>query len=211
MRSADKKRISKLKIAAFAMLLLLIAYSLFCGYAAMIRTVRSVAQSEMEEVANQAIHNAIRDASVEDAAYSELVNIYRNESGAIESLTLNSQAANRLKSDIALKVLEYLNDSDKYEVAVPMGNFLGSEFFWGFGPKITFKIIPFNIAYIDFESKFTQAGINQVLHTVSVRVDVNIGALLPGFEEISNLSSSAVVSEAVIIGDVPETYLNIEK
>lgn len=211
MQSSVKKKRSKLRIAAIAVLLLVIAYSLFCGYAAMIRTVRSVAQSEMEEVANQAIHGAIRDVGMADTSYDELVNIYRDETGAIQSLTLNQQAANQLKSDIALRVLEYLNDSDKYEIEVPVGNFLGSEFFWGFGPKLKFKVIPCNIASIDFESKFTQAGINQVLHTVSVRVDVNIGALLPGFEEISNLSSSAVVSEAVIIGDVPETYLNIEK
>ena len=46
-------------------------------------------------------------------------------------------------------------------------------------------------------------------HSISVRVDVNIGALLPRFEEMTNLSSSALVTEAVIIGDVPDTYLNV--
>ena len=40
-------------------------------------------------------------------------------------------------------------------------------------------------------------------------MDVDIGALLPKFEEISRLSSSALVAEAVIVGDVPDTYLNL--
>ena len=107
--------------------------------------------------------------------------------------------------------MEYLEDSDNYTIGVPLGNFLSSEFFWGFGPRIKFKIIPCNIARINFESKFTQAGINQVLHSVSVKAEVNIAALLPGFEEISTVSSDAIVSETVIIGNVPETYLSIDE
>ncbi|MBQ8588630.1 MAG: hypothetical protein IJ454_04475, partial [Clostridia bacterium] len=81
----------------------------------------------------------------------------------------------------------------------------------GMGPNVKLQIIPFDIVSVDFDSKFTPAGINQVLHTVSVRAEVKIGALLPGYQETSNVSSSAVVSESVIIGDVPETYLNIQK
>lgn len=191
--------------------LFMLVYLAFFGYATMINTVRTVAQSQMEEVATIAIHTAIQDVSANSDDYSNLVNVTRSPDGSIESLTLNAPVANKLKSDIALEVMNELEDSDKYTVGVPVGNFLSSEFFWGFGPKIKFKIIPCNIAHIDFESTFTQAGINQVLHSVSVRVDVNIAALLPGFEEISNLSSEAKIWETVIIGDVPETYLTIEE
>ncbi len=188
----------------------LLLYNFFTAYIVMIRTVRSIAQSQMEEVANAAIHRAISKSS-ESIDYGELVSIIKGEDGSIESLTLNAEAANKLKSEIALNVLKDLNKSENYAITVPIGNFFGSEFLSGLGPKIKFKIIPFNIAHIDFESKFKPAGINQVLHTLSVKVTVDIGALLPGFEEISNLSSSAVVAETVIMGDVPETYLNIQK
>ena len=131
--------------------------------------------------------------------------------GRIVSLTLNAPVANRLKSEIAAKTLENLNDEENYQILVPLGNFFGSEFLSGLGPDIKFRIVPSNIVSIDYESTFVQAGINQVLHRVSVKVDVHIGALLPGFDEISDLSSGAVVSEAVIVGDVPDTYMNIEK
>lgn len=186
-------------------------YGAFCTYVAMMRTVHSVAQSQMEQVANEAIHHAIADAASEGAKYGELVNIYRNSEGTIESLTLNAYAANRLKSDISIKVLDYLNDSERYTIEVPVGNFFASEFLTGFGPKVKLRVVPFNVAEIDFDSKFTPSGINQVLHTIEVRVDVKIGALLPGYEEISDVSSSAIISEAIIIGDVPETYLEINK
>ena len=195
-------------ILVIVMVLFLAWLSLWL-YASTIKVIRNVAQNEMEDVANDAIHMAVRDACTEDGNYADLVNIYRNQDGKIESLTLNTQKANKLKSEIALKTLQYLNARERSEISIPIGNFLGSDFLTGIGPEMKFKIIPCNIANIDFESTFTQAGINQVRHSISVRVDVNVSALLPKYEEMSNLTSSALVTEAVIIGDVPDTYLNI--
>jgi len=207
----SKKRKSPFKTILVILVLIAAGYFFFCSYATFIRTVRSVAQSEMEDVASRAIHNAIDDACTRFASYEELVNIHRDLEGRIVSLTLNAPVANRLKSEIAAKTLENLNDEENYQILVPLGNFFGSEFLSGMGPDIKFRIVPSNIASIDYESTFVQAGINQVLHRVSVKVDVHIGALLPGFDEISDLSSGAVISEAVIVGDVPDTYMNIEK
>ncbi len=203
----DKKKF-RLRYILIPALTISVLYGGFCSYVVMMRTLHSVAQSQMEQIANEAIHNAIGDCAANPSKYGELVNICRNKDGAIESLSLNPHAVNMMKSDISIKVLEYLNDSDKYVIEVPLGNFFASEFLSGLGPKIKLEVVPFNVAGIDFESKFTPAGINQVLHTVSVKVDVKIGALLTGFEEICDISSTAIISESVIIGDVPQTYLD---
>ena len=206
-----KKGFPYFKLIVIAILTASLIYAVFCSYVAMMRTVHSVAQSQMEQVANEAIHNAISEVSIEADKYGELVEIFRNSDGEVQSLSLNSYAVNMLKSDISLRVLEYLNREDKYNIEVPLGNFFASEFLSGFGPKVVIRIIPFNVAAIDFESKFSQAGINQVLHKVVVKVNVNIGALLPGYEDICDVSSSAVISESVIMGAVPHTYFDIDK
>lgn len=206
----DKSKKKKLNTFVFFFVLALIIYNCVSAYMVMIRTVRAVAQSQMEDVANKAIHYAIAEVS-EEFDYGSVVRIERGSDGAIQSLSLDTAVSNKIKSEIAIKVMNYLNNSDNYDISVPIGNFCGSEFLSGIGPGVKFRIVPFNIARIDFESKFSSAGINQVLHTLSVRVDVEIGALLPGFEEISNLTSSAVVAQTVVMGDVPETYLNIQK
>ena len=207
-----EKKSARRKVRTFIVFLLLalLGYNVFAAYTVMVRTVRSVAQSQMEDVASRAIHSAIASASCK-VDYNDLVRIHRGSDGNVETITLNPESANKLKSQIGLSVLDYLNKSENYTIGVPLGNFCGSEFLSGVGPEIKFRIIPCNISQIDFESKFTSAGINQVLHTLSVRVDISIGALLPGFEEISDLSSSAVITETVIVGDVPQTYFNIQK
>jgi len=189
--------------------ILSLVYLLFCGYVVMMRTVHSVTQSRVEQIANEAIHNAISTVATQNEKYGELTNIYRGSSGRVESVTLNSYAVNAMKSDISLEVLEYLDDEKRYHVEVPLGNFFGSEFLTGVGPKVRLKIVPFDIVEVEFVSKFIPAGINQVLHRVTAKVEVKIAAILPGFEGISDVSSSAVISETVIIGDVPETYFNM--
>lgn len=200
-----------IKIVILFILISLVAYNLFVSYIAMMKTVESIAQSHMEEVANKAIHNAILTASANSSVYSDLITIEKGDDGSIRSLSLNPRAANQFKSEISIAVLDYLDGENRYVINVPIGNFFGSEFFAGMGPTVKLRIIPFDIVNIDFESKFTPAGINQVLHRVEVKVDIKIGAILSGYEGISDVSSSAVVSETVIIGDVPDTYLNIKK
>ena len=202
------KKTFRLKYIIIFVVAILVLYGLFCSYVVMMRTVRTVAQSQMEQVASEAIHYAISASASKGDEYGDIVDICRDEEGSIESLTLNSHTVNKIKSDISLSILEYLSDSENYIVKVPVGNFFSSEFVWGMGPKIKFKIVPLNATEIDFESKFVPAGINQVLHTVNVKVNVRIMALLPGFEEISEVTSSAVISESVIIGDVPQTYFD---
>ncbi len=197
--------------AVLLILTLSLVYLLFCGYVVMMRTVHSVTQSRVEQIANEAIHSAISTVATQSEKYGELTNIYRSLDGKVESVTLNSYAVNAMKSDISLKVLEYLDDEEKYHVEVPLGNFFGSEFLTGVGPKVRLKIVPFDIVEVEFVSKFIPAGINQVLHRVTAKVEVKIAAILPGFEGISDVSSSAVISETVIIGDVPETYFNMNR
>lgn len=197
--------------AVLLILTLSLVYLLFCGYVVMMRTVHSVTQSRVEQIANEAIHSAISTVATQSEKYGELTNIYRSSDGKVESVTLNSYAVNAMKSDISLKVLEYLDDEEKYHVELPLGNFFGSEFLTGVGPKVRLKIVPFDIVEVEFVSKFIPAGINQVLHRVTAKVEVKIAAILPGFEGISDVSSSAVISETVIIGDVPETYFNMNR
>lgn len=203
------KKHRKLRIIIISAFILLTVIAALRVYAMIIKTVRIYSQSEVEELASEAMHIAIRDACTDGVEYAELVNIYRTESGKIESLTLNYAEINKLKSDIALKTLEYLNDTDRLQVSIPIGNFTGSELLAGLGPHIKVKVIPNSIADIDFKSTFTKAGINQVRHTVVVHIEVNITLLLPNYDDISTLSTDAIVTEAIIIGDVPDTYLNI--
>ena len=61
----DKSKKKKLNTFVFFFVLALIIYNCVSAYMVMIRTVRAVAQSQMEDVANKAIHYAIAEVSEE--------------------------------------------------------------------------------------------------------------------------------------------------
>lgn len=58
-------------------------------------------------------------------------------------------------------------------------------------------------------SNFSQAGINQTLHRIYLNVSCNVCILTP-FDTIEeNITSQVLLTEAVIVGDVPSTYYNL--
>ena len=58
-----------------------------------------------------------------------------------------------------------------------------------------------------FSSHFSQAGINQTLHKLTMEVSVDVAVLVLGRTESFTVTSEVVVAETVIVGAVPETYL----
>lgn len=58
-------------------------------------------------------------------------------------------------------------------------------------------------------SQFSQAGINQTLHRIYLSVSCNVTILTP-FDSIEdNITNQVLLAEAVILGDVPSTYYNL--
>ena len=63
----------------------------------------------------------------------------------------------------------------------------------------------------DYANSFTSAGVNQTLHRVSLEITATIYLFLPGGVLPVSVSSSVCVAETVIVGETPDTYLNLEK
>ena len=61
----------------------------------------------------------------------------------------------------------------------------------------------------DLHSEFLSAGINQTLHRLVLNVDVPLSILLPGSRGNTVAKVTVCVAETVIVGRVPDTYLNL--
>ena len=62
----------------------------------------------------------------------------------------------------------------------------------------------------DLESEFTSQGINQTLHRIYVDVSCNVKVLTP-FKDIErNITNRVLLAENVIVGNIPDTYYNLE-
>lgn len=62
----------------------------------------------------------------------------------------------------------------------------------------------------DLRSEFTSQGINQTLHRVYLQVKCEVNILTP-FDNISReITNQVLLMENVIVGNIPNTYYNLE-
>ena len=170
--------------------------------------VRSLAKTQVINTASDLINDAILRQIMEgQIQYDRIVYFEKDLNGRITALKTNMAEVNRLKTE----TLNLINDEIMAQDTDSLGGSLGSlilpEFFSGKGPLIPVRIIAIRNSDANFQSEFTEAGINQTLQQLRMDVIVDVTILVLGQTETFTVSSQMVVAETIIVGDVPATYL----
>lgn len=174
--------------------------------------IKSIAENQAKISATNIINDEVlRELSDKSSYYSELVSIKTDNNGKILAVTTDSQKVNVLKSSVSSNIQREMPSSNPQKVAVPLGTLTGIELLTGRGPLINMKVsIPGTVS-TDIKSEFVQAGINQTKHQIYISVKTQVNALIPGFPITTTVETSILVSEIVIVGDVPNVYADVNK
>lgn len=163
----------------------------------------------LSQTSNQ-ITAAIDHAIAEQAlVYSDLVTLERSDTGDIVALSSNLAQANILRSQLLEVTLDALDGLETKELEIPMGTLFDIELLSGRGPCIKVRILYTGTASAEFENSFSAVGINQTRHQIIFRIDADICVLLPGRQYNQTVSTRVCIAETIIVGKVPETYLQI--
>lgn len=164
----------------------------------------SVAETTMLNSANQAILNTL-----ENVSYNDIAVLSNDENGYVTSLEINTYEINKLKSEISNETARLVDSREFYDIKIPIGTFLGNDYFNGFGPRIKFKMQMTSTAFVDFTHEFKSAGINQVLHIINVEIKINGSLVICGYNKSINTSTSAIAAQTVIVGKTPDAFTNV--
>ena len=156
------------------------------------------------DLTNDAIAKQIADGTI---AYDRIVYFEKDLNGRITALKTNIGEVNRLKTDILNIINDEILALDTSDIGIPLGSLFFPEFFSGKGPAIPVHILSIRNSDAVFTSHFSQAGINQTLHQLIMEVSVDVAVLVLGQSSSFTVTSEVVVAETVIVGDVPDTYL----
>jgi len=190
--------------------LLCLTLILACCFISVKPFVFTYAKSEAETIILNATNEAVLNILDEnDISYSDISNVSRDADGIITGIEIDIEKINRLKSQISNELSKIVSDNNKYDLYIPMGTLFGSEYTTGYGPKIRFKMQLTETAILDFESKFTQAGINNVLHQIIIKIDVKSSVLMMGATDGFGVSTTALAAQTVIAGTVPDSFTNV--
>ena len=170
--------------------------------------IRSLAETQVKNTASDLINDAIAEQiAAGNIRYDRIVYFEKDLNGRITALKTNIGEINRLKTDVLNIINDEILTSDESGLSVALGSLFLPEFLSGKGPKLPVKILVIRNSEADFYSDFSEAGINQTLHKLNMEVFLDVTVLVLGSTTEFTISSHMVVAETVIVGDVPETYL----
>lgn len=169
---------------------------------------RTQAENQMAAVVEQAAAEEL--AALQRADAPSLVSVERDAGGAITALTTDTAELNLLRTRLVDAVLEELEGVEVSAIRVPLGSLLDSELIWARGPSIQARAMSVGTISAEFDSDFTSAGVNQTLYRIWLDISVPLTVMLPGGGVQVELNSRLCVSETVIVGSVPSTYLQME-
>ena len=197
------------RLISLAIVVLLIALAAVIGFRVMYRSaITELAQTQVINATSDLINDAI-DKQIEtgNIRYDRIVYFEKDLEGRITALKTNMSEVNRLKTDILNLINDEIMAIDATDLGIPLGSLILPEIFAGRGPGIPFQVLEIRNSDASFTSHFTQAGINQTLQQLTMDVVVDVAVLVLGRTKSFTVSSQVVVAETIIVGQVPNTYL----
>ena len=169
--------------------------------------IHDLAETQIRNSTSDLINDAI-DKQIElgHIQYDRMVYFEKDLEGRITALKTNMSEVNRLKTDILNLVNDEILALDTSDLGIPIGSLILPELLSGKGFQIPVLIHSIRNSDAFFSSNFTEAGINQTLQQLSMEVIVDVTELVLGQTNSFTVSSSVVVAETVIVGQVPDTF-----
>lgn len=162
--------------------------------------------NKASSIINEAIEVQLQEGEVE---YDNIIFLEKDIQGNITALKTNIAEINRLKAQTLSVVDRMLLDLDVSEIGIPIGNLILPEIFSGMGPHLPVRVVSVSTSEAEFRNVFSEAGINQTAHQIMLDISITMTVLTPvGTQSVSSVSS-VVVAETVIVGNVPNSYVNL--
>ena len=197
------------KLFRLILILLVITVGILLLFRDRYRTaIAELARTQVTNATSDLINDAI-DGQIElgNIQYDRIVYFEKDLNGRITALKTNMSEVNRLKTNILNLINDEILAMDTSHLGVPLGSLFLPEFLSGKGPSIPVEILSIRNSDASFGSDFREAGINQTMHQLSLEVLVDVSVLVLGETNAFTVSSQVVVAETIIVGDVPDTYL----
>lgn len=171
----------------------------------------AAAASQATNLMTQTINTAVDDCLEQSGmGYADFIIVERDGTGKITSLTGNTAQTNRFRRLVTDTIIQRLGTLGADELGIPLGTLTGQALLSGVGPAVRIRVGSVGSVTADYSNSFTGAGVNQTLHQICLNINATVQLFLPGEVLPVSVSSSVCVAETVIVGETPDTYLNLK-
>ncbi|MDD7351579.1 MAG: sporulation protein YunB [Clostridia bacterium] len=157
------------------------------------------------------INNAVLKILSDNDAYQNydnFIEISVGTDGNVSLINVNMLMVNLLLCDLTEKTQINVNNLCKEKIYnVPFYAITGSLMLAQLGKNIEIEVKPIGHVECKLSSKFDGVSVNQTRHSIFVDITARVKMILPLYVKDLYVSTKIVVAESVIVGKVPEMYL----
>lgn len=175
------------------------------------RVSTDIASADARDVITARVNDAVLNTLAEgDYEGDYFVTFQKSDSGEITAVSSNMARINSFTSRLLEKIL-LCGEDGAITVGIPIGNLTGAALLMGRGPKLPVKIMLLSSSSIEFSNSVVTAGINQTKHQINLTVSVDMDLMLPWGTKSDSVETQVLIADTVIVGKVPDTYLNMQQ
>lgn len=168
----------------------------------------ALCESETKRYATQVLSNAVGEMlEAQSYCYGDFTQLVYDTDGNVAAVEMFSDQVNRLQSELLCAVQDRLEACRDAKFEIALGTATGVWLFAGHGPHITVCLLPIGNASVQLVSTLESAGVNQTCHTIHADVTTEICATIPFSKVTTTVQFSYYLSETILVGDVPDSYL----
>lgn len=202
-----RKLVAKFVTALVIIIVLAILLAAWIYWRSMTPMILDIAQTRLVSETTLAVNDAVCVTLANCDGFKDFVTISRNDNNDITMITANSALVNLLARNTAIMSQSKINAIKAFDVNIPLGTLSGVPLLSEKGPTVSVTVSPIGTVNCTFTSTFETAGINQTLHRIYIHVESRVDLIMPTSHLEVETSTPVLISESVIIGKVPETFL----
>jgi len=174
-------------------------------------TLMLIAQSKADQVAKLAITDAVTKRLTQQGVdFNEIVIMEKDGEGSIKAVNFNFKEYSRIVGETTARIQNRLKEFEQENVktTIPLGLATKNVFLEHLGPDIPVSFVPIGAVKTRLETRLKQAGINMVLVTVYIYVEVDLRVIIPFATKQQTVTTEIPITEALIVGKVPNYLYN---
>ena len=202
------KKVKKIfKICSLVFIFLFLSVIILSGVEKNIMPkITEISGLKVKSFADNAIDAAVKESIEEMNLNSSDFLIRQQETTYIAADTV---LVNKLCADINSRLDYTLTHRGKEEIAIPLGAVLGTDILSNIGPRFKFSVIHKDDTKVDYETSFSQAGINQTNYKVWLTVEITLRMVNPLKSTDVTTTRKIMLIDTIIKGNIPQTYFEI--
>ena len=142
-------------------------------------------------------------------SYDNLITVEKDQNGRITFIKADSTRINDIVTKIIGNIQKQFDGIPRISVFINMGSVSGISALKNVEPKFEVELESAGSINSSIRTSFEAIGINQTHHKIYLDIDSRVGILTPFDTFGKDINTEVLLTEAVIVGEVPETYYNL--